>query len=455
MNKISLIIKREYLSRVKKKSFIIMTILGPILMAGIGIVPIYLSMQKTQMQKIEVIDDSFLFTYVDKAGATKGLIPEKDNVHFDYPPISLDQARQGFFDTEYDAILWIPQNVLNGGQKGIRLIYKKQMSNSAQYYIESALSKMIFNVMLAKNKVDPNFIKDAKDKASFTMITSQVDKDGKDKKTNTGLYTAIGLVSAFLIYFFIFLYGVQVMRGVMEEKTSRIVEVILSSVKPFQLMMGKIVGIALVGLTQFLLWVVLTGTLYSIATVTILKNIDMKQIQQKEQTIKIGADLNFSEMKHNQDTGEITKLWNDFKSVDVVAILLFFLFYFLTGYLMYSALFAAVGAAVDSEADTQQFMMPITIPLILSFVVAQSVIQDPQSSMAFWFSIIPFTSPIVMMVRLPFGVPAWELALSMSLLILGFLFTTWIAGRIYRTGILMYGKKVTWKELGKWLFFKG
>lgn len=455
MNKIFLIIKREYLSRVKKKSFIIMTILGPILMAGIGIVPIYLSMQKTQMQKIEVVDESFLFTYVDKSGDTKGLIPEKDNVHFDYPQISLDQARQGFLDTEYDAILWIPQNVLNGGQKGIRLIYKQQMSNFAQSYIESALSKMIFNVMLAKNKVDPNFIKDAKDKASFTMITTQVDKDGNDKKTNTGLYTAIGLVCAFLIYFFIFLYGVQVMRGVMEEKTSRIVEVILSSVKPFQLMMGKIVGIALVGLTQFLLWVILTGTLYSIATVTILKDVDMKQIQQKEQTIKIGADLNFSEMKHNADTGEIAKLWNDFKSVDIVAILLCFLFYFLVGYLMYSALFAAVGAAVDSEADTQQFMMPITIPLILSFVVAQSVIQDPQSSMAFWFSIIPFTSPIVMMVRLPFGVPAWELALSMSLLVLGFLFTTWIAGRIYRTGILMYGKKVTWKELGKWLFFKG
>ena len=329
MNKIFLIIKREYLSRVKKKSFIIMTILGPILMAGIGIVPIYLSMQKTQMQKIEVVDESFLFTYVDKSGDTKGLIPEKDNVHFDYPQISLDQARQGFFDTEYDAILWIPQNVLNGGQKGIRLIYKQQMSNFAQSYIESALSKMIFNVMLAKNKVDPNFIKDAKDKASFTMITTQVDKDGNDKKTNTGLYTAIGLVCAFLIYFFIFLYGVQVMRGVMEEKTSRIVEVILSSVKPFQLMMGKIVGIALVGLTQFLLWVILTGTLYSIATVTILKDVDMKQIQQKEQTIKIGADLNFSEMKHNADTGEIAKLWNDFKSVDIVAILLCFLFYFL------------------------------------------------------------------------------------------------------------------------------
>jgi ABC-2 type transport system permease protein len=455
MNKIFLIIQREYLSRVKKKSFIIMTILGPVLMAGIGIVPIYLAMQKTEKQKIEVIDESTLFRYVNKEGVSKGLIPENETVHFDYPPIKIEDARAGFFDTDYDAILYIPKVLLNGGQNGINLFYKKQLSNSVRSHIEQELSKMIFNIMLVTNKVDVNFIKDAKDKSTFTMITTQVDKDGNDKKTNTGLYTGIGLVCAFLIYFFIFLYGVQVMRGVMEEKTSRIVEVILSSVKPFQLMMGKIVGIALVGLTQFLLWVILTGTLYSVATATILKNVDMKQIQQKEKVTTIGAELNVSEMKAIQEPNEITKLWNDFKSVDVPVILLCFLFYFLAGYLMYSALFASVGAAVDSEADTQQFMMPITIPLILSFVVAQSIIQDPQSPMAFWFSIIPFTSPIVMMVRLPFGVPGWQLALSMALLVLGFLFTTWIAARIYRTGILMYGKKVSWKELGKWLFYKG
>jgi ABC-2 type transport system permease protein len=160
-------------------------------------------------------------------------------------------------------------------------------------------------------------------------------------------------------------------------------------------------------------------------------------------------------MKQNPKQDEITKLWNDFKTVDMISILLCFVFYFLAGYLMYSALFAAVGSAVDAESDTQQFMLPITIPLILSFVVAQTIIQNPESSMAFWFSIIPFTSPIVMMVRLPFGVPAWELALSMGLLVVGFIFTTWIASRIYRTGILMYGKKVSWKELGKWLFYKG
>ena len=423
-----------------------MTILGPILMAGIGIVPVYLSMQKTETQKIEVIDESTLF--ID-------LIPNKDIAHFDYPPISIQDARAGFFETDYDAILYIPKVVLNGGQNGINLFYKKQLSNQVQAYIEETIGKMIFNVMLAKNKVDLNFIKDAKEKSTFSMITTQMDEKGKDKKTNTGLNIAIGLICAFLIYFFIFLYGVQVMRGVMEEKTNRIVEVILSSVKPFELMMGKIVGVALVGLTQFLLWVIFTGAIYTVATATILKSVDMKQIQQKEQIIKVGADLNVSEMHQNPKADEITKVWNDFKSINMIQILLCFLFYFLAGYLMYSALFAAVGSAVDSEADTQQFMLPITIPLILSFVVAQTVIQNPESSMAFWFSIVPLTSPIVMMVRLPFGVPAWELWLSMSLLVLGFLFTTWLAGRIYRTGILMYGKKVTWKELGKWLFYKG
>jgi ABC-2 type transport system permease protein len=445
MNKILLIIKREYLSRVKKKSFIIMTILGPVLMAGIMVVPIWLSMQKTEKQKIEVIDESYLF---------RDLIPEKDIVHFDYPPISLNEATRGFYDTDYDAILWIPKNILEGG-KAIKIFYKKQLGIGSEQYIGTTIGKMMYDVILAKNKVDLNIIKDAEVNSQFNVIMEKLETSGKSEKTNTGLFMAIGLGGGILIYIFIFLYGVQVMRGVMEEKTNRIVEVILSSVKPFQLMMGKIIGVALVGLTQFLLWVILTTTLYSAASVTVLKNIDMKQIQQKEQVIKVGADLKYSEMKKIEKPNVVTEVLNDFKSVDIVAIFFSFLFYFLGGYLMYSALFAAVGAAVDNEADTQQFMMPITIPLILSFVVAQTIIQNPESQMAFWFSMIPLTSPIIMMVRLPFGVPGWELALSMTLLVVGFVVTTWLASKIYRTGILMYGKKASWKELGKWLFYKG
>lgn len=445
MSKILLIIQREYLTRVKKKSFIIMTILGPLLLAGIMIVPIWLSMQKPSQQKIQVVDDSYLF---------RDLIPEKEFIDFNYPEMSLEKAQEDFYMSDFDAILYIPHNILEGGRT-IKFFYKKQLGIATEQYIASTVSKMMYNVVLAKNKVDLSLIKEAEINSKFDVITEKLEATGKSKKTNTGLYMAIGLGAAVLIYIFIFLYGVQVMRGVMEEKTNRIVEVILSSVKPFELMMGKIVGVALVGLTQFLLWVVLTTTLYSIAGITILKDIDIKQIQQKEEVIKVGANLDYANMKKIEQPNVVTEIWNDFKGVDIVSILFCFLFYFLAGYLMYSALFAAVGAAVDNEADTQQFMMPITIPLVFSFVIAQTVMQDPESSMAFWFSIIPLTSPIVMMVRLPFGVPAWELALSMGLLVVGFVFTTWLAARIYRTGILMYGKKVTWKELGKWLFYKG
>lgn len=445
MSKISLIIQREYLTRVKKKSFIIMTILGPLLLAGIMIVPIWLSMQKPSKQKIQVVDETPLF---------KGFIPEKEFIEFEYPEITLDKAQEDFYMSDFDAILYIPHNILEGGRT-IKFFYKKQLGIATEQYIASSVSKVMYDILLAKNKVNILLLKDAETNSRLKVITEKLESTGKSKKTNTGLYMSIGIGAGVLIYIFIFLYGVQVMRGVMEEKTNRIVEVILSSVKPFELMMGKIVGVALVGLTQFLLWVVLTTTLYSIAGVTILKDIDIKQIQQKEEVIKVGANLDYANMKKIEQPNVVTEIWNDFKGVDIVSILFCFLFYFLAGYLMYSALFAAVGAAVDNEADTQQFMMPITIPLVFSFVIAQTVMQDPESTMAFWFSIIPLTSPIVMMVRLPFGVPAWELALSMGLLVLGFVFTTWLAARIYRTGILMYGKKVTWKELGKWLFYKG
>ena len=443
MNKIVLIIQREYLSRVKKKSFILMTLIGPLLLAGIMITPIYLSLKRPDKQKIEVIDDSFLF---------KNLIPEAKNLHFDYPEISIEDARAGFFDTDYDAILYVPRNILEG-KSSVMLIYKNNIPKTTQEYIRATFSKMMYDVILAKNKLDLHIIREAEANSKVRVEL----EDAKEGKTLTDANYGIGYAAGFLIYFFIIFFGVQVMRGVMEEKTSRIVEVILSSVKPFQLMMGKIVGIALVGLTQFLLWVALTLTLYTAATATILKDIEIKQVQQKEEVIKIGADLDYKriEGKDYKDPDNTMKVLNDLKQIDISTIVLCFLFYFLAGYLMYASLYAAVGAAIDSESDTQQFVMPITIPLLFAFVIAQNAIHEPDSSLSVWFSLIPFTSPVVMMMRLPFGVPAWQLMTSMSLLVIGFIFTTWLAGRIYRTGILMYGKKVSWKELGKWLFYKG
>lgn len=244
------------------------------------------------------------------------------------------------------------------------------------------------------------------------------------------------------------------MQGVIEEKTSRIVEVIISSVKPFQLMMGKIVGIAMVGLTQFILWVALTMILAGIGQATFLKDFTEQKNTALQQNV-VPSMPNQIHTQANITSSETADLIKGLQHINFVQMLFYFLFYFLGGYLLYSAMFAAVGSAIDSEADKQQFMMPITIPLVISFIAAQFIMQNPESPLAFWFSIIPFTSPIVMMVRLPFGVPVWELALSMALLVAAFVFMTWLAGKIYRTGILMYGKKVSYKELWKWLRYSG
>ena len=444
MSKIFLIIQREYLTRVRKKSFIIMTFLGPLLLAGIMIVPVWLAMNGKEVHNIEVIDETGLFDS----------IPQTDNIKFDYPPVTIEQAKRGLYDTEYSAILYIPSNIIQGGNT-IKIFYQKQVGINVENYIEEKIEKTIYNLKLIANKIDINTIRSAE--TDIHVITEKQSESGQSQRTNTGIYTAIGFGGGILIYMFIFLYGAQVMRGVMEEKTSRIVEVILSSVKPLQLMMGKIIGVALVGLTQFVLWLSLTFAITSILQTTLLKGVNDKVADQKyfkEQVYKKGSNLEALEMNKKNKPDDVFELYQNLKSVNFVEILLCFLFYFLGGYLLYSALFAAIGAAVDSEADTQQFMLPITIPLIFSFVMAQTIIQEPEGSLAFWFSMIPLTSPVIMMVRLPFGVPYYEVMLSMALLVLGFIATTWVAAKIYRTGILMYGKKVTYKELWKWLSYK-
>jgi len=262
-------------------------------------------------------------------------------------------------------------------------------------------------------------------------------EDGKTTNSKAEASMGIGFICGILIYMFIFMYGTMVMRGVIEEKTSRIVEVIISSVKPFQLMMGKILGVALVGLTQFALWIMFTIAIASIAELML---IDAGNI-----TTKINS---------TQQSLLLSELSDLTGGINLIQIFTSFIFYFLAGYLMYSSLFAAVGSAVDAEADTQQFVLPITIPLILAFILIQPIMENPNGPLAFWMSIIPFTSPVIMMVRLPFGVANWEIALSMGVLVLSFILTTYLAGKIYRTGILMYGKKNSYKELWKWLFYK-
>lgn len=471
MSKIGIIIKREYLTRVVKKSFVVMTIIGPILMAGLMIGPAYLSkLDDEEAKDIFVIDqtdafskfrlnNSYLTNYrliadsvpIDSSQISVRRLPDSDKIKFHFldKEMSIRQGKEILQKSDYYALLFIPKNIVK--QPMLELYSKKESTMSITSYVESKLEKEILNEKLRLKGVDPDVINNTK--TDLNIVTKIVQEDGAEKETYSTITMILGVAGGFLIYFFIFMYGSQVMRGVIEEKTSRIIEVIISSVKPFELMMGKIIGIAMVGLTQFLLWIILTAGIVTVVSAVLQDS--SKEIM-KAQSTSIMADVGTSQMqqspikteKMDNFVGEMQKFVS---SVNWSLIIGSFIFYFLGGYLLYAALFAAIGSAVDGEADTQQFMLPVTVPLILGIVMMQTVLQNPDGNLAFWFSVIPLTSPIVMMMRIPFGVPIWELALSMSLLILAFIFFTWLSGRIYRVGILMYGKKVNYKELFKWI----
>ena len=451
MNKIKLIINREYLSRVKKKSFIVMTILGPLLFAGLIIGPAWLAqMEDTDLKKIAVIDSTHLF--VDR-------LPETEYIQFDYlENTNVNEIKESFKESDYYAVLYI-SHIVTYVPNAVRLYSDKQPSFAVKSHIANAMEKFIEHKKMDAAGIDPEVVKSIETNISISTI--QWTESGEEKESSTELAMIIGYIGGFLIYFFIFMFGAQVMRGVIEEKTSRIVEIIVSSAKPFQLMMGKIIGLALVGLTQFMLWILLTFAIVGGAKAIFFPDLNMQNQQQQEAIVQdmFGEDVSKAAQEsqpalNNAEMGEAAAIFTSLQNINLVGILGAFLFYFLGGYLLYSSLFAAVGSAVDNEADTQQFMLPITIPLILSIIVMMNAIQSPQGPLAFWFSMIPFTSPIIMMVRIPFGVPTWELALSMFLMVITFIGTVWLAGRIYRTGILMYGKKVNYKELWKWIRYK-
>ncbi|MCO5275333.1 MAG: ABC transporter permease [Flavobacteriales bacterium] len=445
MGKIKLIIWREFITRARKPSFLIMTILGPLLLVGGMVLVTFLGMQEGGIQNIVVVDKAHLLT---------NKLQESNDIKFFYEPDELSDS--AFKASPYSAMVEVNPLVLENNT--IQIFYKDLPSMTVQNYISREIEKVLETEKLRVNNVDPATYRRIKTALKIQLF--DIEKQGKQSYDQIKAFLGFGF--GYLIFFFIFMYGAQVMRGVMEEKQNRVVEVLISSVKPFQLMMGKIVGVAMVGLTQFLLWVVLTLVLGTVGMGFAKSAISGAAMQPTTQmTTQLQAQMD-DQGTVQSDAGEAAEMlgvakaiWDD---LPVTAILLLFVFYFLGGYLLYSSLFAATGAAVDSETDTQQFMLPITIPMIIAIVIAQTAVYNPDGPAVFWFSIIPFTSPVVMMVRIAtgnaFAHPA-ELALSMALLIATFLFTTWLAGRIYRTGILMYGKKVTWKELGKWLFYKG
>ena len=423
MNKISLIIFREYLTRVKKKSFIIATFLGPILMGAIMFLPTYFALNTKGNKSFQVIDESGLMGEV---------FVSDSETNYEYISVNLEIAKSDLLESDLDGLIYIPDFELNEPQ-GFVLYGASNQSMSILMSIENTLELHIESLRLLASGLDKELIDSFE--ANIDLSTINLSNTGGEQESSSGAATIIGYIASFMIYMFVFIYGAMCMRGVIEEKSSRIVEIILSSVKPFELMMGKVIGIAMVGLTQFVLWIVLT------VGISMLISAFMSP-----EALEMGA-VN-TEMSSEADM--ISTALTALVGINMTLVLFAFLFYFIGGYLLYGALFAAIGSASESDADAQQFMLPVTAPLIVSIVCLSLVLQDPHGSISFWMSIIPFTSPIIMMMRIPFDVAPWELILSMFMLILGFLFTLWIAGRIYRVGILMHGTKVNWKILAKW-----
>ena len=431
MNKILLIIQREYLTRVRKRSFLLTTILVPLVIIGFYAAIIAVAMSDTsEEEQIAVIDDAKLFD--GKIDAEKNASVTLDLIEGE----SFDSFKKKYQDKGYSALLYIP-NIDLSKPAGIQLHSKSAVSLQIKNKIESRVDRAIEQKRLMNENIDPN--KYASIHSDVT-IENRLDSSDGEKKSVEGVAYAVAFAAGILIYMILLIYGSMVMRGVMEEKTNRISEVVISSVKPFQLMMGKIIGIGAVGITQFIIWIILIGLLQF--TIPVLFPSVAGQLPE---TGAGGVPM-------PTEATMISKITDGLQSLPIGLLLFCFLFYFLGGYLMYASLFAAIGSVSEDQQEAQQLVFPVMMPIILGFVMLTKAIQDPNSGLALFGSLFPLTSPIVMLGRIPFGVPWTELILSMALLILFFLFCTWLAGRIYRTGILMYGKKGSWKEMTKWAF---
>jgi ABC-2 type transport system permease protein len=442
MSKIGLIIRREYLTRVRNKTFILSTFLLPLMMILFIAGSIFFAIRSREKQKIAVVNDPGWYQTTMKSDSA--LITYTFGGGID----STNYLAKG-----YDAILFLPKDSAN---MSYTLLSKKQVGLESKGNIEKQLNKAIENHLLLEKGIQKSTLDSISAMSDHAVSLKNVvtDRAGNVKNANAGLAYGIGFGSGILIYITMFIFGAMVMRGVAEEKMNRIAEVIVSSCKPFELMLGKIIGIAGVGLTQFLLWIVLIGLLTTAMQLFIPHDtlVQFQQMQQNQQPLPGGPGNSMAfkllEAKAQFVTG-----------VNWPLIIFMFLFYFLGGYLFYASLFAAIGSVINEDPqEAQSLMLPITMPIVFGFIILTSSLNNPNSPVAVWASIIPFTSPIVMMGRIPFGVPDtvpyWQLALSMLCLIGGFLFTTWFAGKVYRVGILMYGKKSSWKEMAKWAFRK-
>ena len=434
MNKIGIIIWREFTQRVRKKSFLIMTIAGPVLFAALMILPAWLASRENGETHVQVLD---------RSGKFEGKLKSGKGVFFQFVKGNEQELKVSVLSRSDRDLLLLIDSSAAGNMPEVRIFGKSNPPLEVLSRVENQLNDEVRNIQLRQSGIDPLLVE--KIKPNVTVKATVLSDEG-EKEGGSMAATLIGYGAGLMIYMFIFLYGSQIMMSVMEEKTGRVVELLVSSVKPFQLMLGKIAGVALVGLTQFALWIVLSFSISSAAGTLFLDDLKKQNPVEISETLPEGAGL--------QEGGKGISLLRELGNVNVPLIVACFVIFFLGGYLFYSALFAAVGSAVESQQEAQQFLFPVTIPIIMAIVLAQFVIKDPNGTLSFWLSIIPFTSPIIMMVRIPFEPPFWQIALSVLCLAGGFLGAVWVSGRIFRVGILMYGKKITWAELLKWIGHK-
>jgi ABC-2 type transport system permease protein len=441
MNKIFLVAAREIKSKITNKTFIIMTLLAPLLITGFMAFIIKMTQAEKTEQNVLVIDETKLFEKQLKGNEFISLSFTNDK---------LEKRLESFSGDGFTCILWIAPNFLEGGAGATKIFFKKSPGFAFQTYIKEQMEKIVYEEKLRANNIDPNIITNARQRVK--IILEKVNDKGFSEEQSS--FQLFGFMTGALMMIFILMYGMMVFRSVMEEKTNRIVEVIISSVKPFQLMLGKITGVAILGTIQFIVMGLMTLILTTILSTVFLKDVKANMSKfdmQQEMVKKQGITANFNNMEQFDDQLELFDVLKKIERINFAEVFICFILYFIGGYLFYSSLLAAIGSAVDSETDSQQFMMPVMIPLMAGYFISTKTIMDPDSSLVFWGSMIPFTSPIVMMSRITNGVPFWEIATSISLLYVSFVGTVWLSAKIYRVGILMYGKKPSWRELIKWL----
>jgi len=443
MKKILLVITFEIKRKISNKMFILMTFLTPFIIAGFVALMFWLSTEEQTEYNVLVADESQFFV---------GKLQGNHYITFLYSNNSLNKCLDKLNRDDVDVLLYIPHNIIEGAGGTVKLFYKKTPGLAFQTMIKSQIEKLLFEHKLAANNIRPETIHSARQ--TVKIITEKVNEKGEHSEQITGFISIFGFLSAFLMFMFITMYGMMLFKSVVEEKNNRVIEVIVSSIRPFQLLMGKIIGIAVLGIGQFITMGIITFILVTILSATMMSGIReeyQKYLKQQKLVYEKGIEANIGQLENFQENLEVFDMLKQMDKLNFFEIFFCFVLYFIGGYLFYSAMLAALGSAADTDADAQQFTLPVTLLLMVGYFIAAKMISNPDTALSYWASFIPFTSPIVMMARLPFGVPLWEILISLFILYVSFILMTKISAKIYRTGILMYGKKAGWKEIIKWM----